>query len=139
MSYWLASLTKVLENQSLSCLVELSYVLMDIGHTQYFMRSRFKEFYIYVLNSSFLKIVESLLRRSYFKYSKISNISPWLIDIFKHMFWDLNLRGLIFGGANIRRAFCVSINVFKSLKSITVFIKHIYHRQKRAFFELKSP
>ena len=39
-------------------------------------------------------------------YRKISNVSPGLIEVFKHF-----LGGLIFGGAYIRRAFCVSVRV----------------------------
>ena len=44
-------------------------------------------------------------------YRKIPNISPGLIDIFKHILGGLYSGGLIFGGAYIRRAFWVSNDV----------------------------
>ena len=45
------------------------------------------------------------------KYRKIPNISPGLIEVRKHFLGGLYSGGLIFGGAYIRRAFCVSVRV----------------------------
>ena len=45
------------------------------------------------------------------KYRKIPNVSPGLIEVFKHFLGGLYSGGLIFGGAYIRRAFCVSVRV----------------------------
>ena len=44
-------------------------------------------------------------------YRKIPNVSPGLIEVFKHFLGGLYSGGLIFGGAYIRRAFCVSVRV----------------------------
>ena len=44
-------------------------------------------------------------------YRKIPNVSPGLIEVFKHFLGGLYSGGLTFGGAYIRRAFCVSVRV----------------------------
>ena len=44
-------------------------------------------------------------------YRKIPNISPRLIEVRKHFLGAYIRGGLIFGGAYIRRAFCVSVRV----------------------------
>ena len=44
-------------------------------------------------------------------YRKIPNVSPGLIEVFKHFLGGLYSGGLIFEGAYIRRAFCVSVRV----------------------------
>ena len=46
-------------------------------------------------------------------YPKIQNISLGLIEVRKHFLGGLYPGGLIFGGAYIRRAFCVSGRVSK--------------------------
>ena len=46
-------------------------------------------------------------------YRKIPNISPGSIEVRKHFFG-----GLIFGGAYIRRAFCVSVRVSRPQNSL---------------------
>ena len=71
-------------------------------------------------------------------YRKILNISLRLIDISKHIFGGKYL-GDLYSGGHIRRAFCVSICVIKTLKSIFISIKYLYHMLKRAFFKVKSP
>ena len=45
------------------------------------------------------------------KYRKIPNVSPGLIEVFKHFLGGLYSGRLTFGGAYIRRAFCVSVRV----------------------------
>ena len=73
-------------------------------------------------------------------YRKILNISLGLIDISKHILRGLYLGGLYSGGgAHIRRAVCDSICVIKTLKSIFISIKYLYHMHKRAFSKVKSP
>ena len=67
-------------------------------------------------------------------YREIPNVSPGLRDIFKHI-----LGGLYSGGAYTRREFCVSICIFKTLKSLDISIKYLHYRQKRASLQLKSP
>ena len=66
------------------------------------------------------------------------HISPGLVDSFKHILGGLYSRGAVIQGAYIRKAFCVSICVFKTLKSINILIKYLHYRQKRAFFKQKS-
>ena len=46
-----------------------------------------------------------------YTYRKIPNVSPGLIEVFKHFLGGLYSGGLTFGGAYIRRAFCVSVRV----------------------------
>ena len=57
-------------------------------------------------------------------YRKIPNVSPGLIKVFKHFLVGLYSGGLIFGGAYIRRAFCVSIFVSRLVKSIIISMKY---------------
>ena len=49
------------------------------------------------------------------------------------------IRGAYIRGAYIWRAFCVSICISKTLKSIIISINHRHDRQKRFIFMLKSP
>ena len=64
-------------------------------------------------------------------YRKIPNISPGLLDIFKHIL------GAYIRGACIRTAFGVSICVFKNLKSVKISINYRYCGQKISFFKLR--
>ena len=55
---------------------------------------------------------KATLHRKYTNiYRKILNVSPGPIEVFKHFLGGLYSGGLIFGGAYIRRAFCVSVRV----------------------------
>ena len=51
-------------------------------------------------------------------YSKIPNISPGLIEVLKHFLGGLYSGRLTFGGAYIRRAFCVSVRVSRPRNSL---------------------
>ena len=64
-----------------------------------------------------------------FAYRKIPNISPGLIEVRKHFLGGLYSGGLIFGGAYIRRAFCVSVRVSRpqnSLLHIAILGKKVF-------------
>ena len=51
-------------------------------------------------------------------YGKISNISPGLIEDPKHFLGGLYLGRLMFGGAYIRSAFCVSVRLPRPQNSL---------------------
>ena len=55
--------------------------------------------------------VDCKIRIILLRYRKIPNVSPGLIKVSKHFLVGLYSGGLIFGGAYIRRAFCVSVRV----------------------------
>ena len=73
-------------------------------------------------------------------YRKIPNVSPRLIEVFKHFLGGLYSGGLMFGGAYIRRAFCVSVRVSipqNSLLYIAIIGKNVFLGQNNVYFALK--
>ena len=75
------------------------------------------------------------------KYRKIPNVSPGLIEVFKHFLGGLYSGGLIFGGAYIRRAFCVSVRVSRPQYSLLYIAirgkKGVSLGQNHIYFVLK--
>ena len=89
-------------------LLAMSYVLVEVLHRQDIHMSVLKDcnWMWFVLQFHFcLTLTVIVLHR------KIPNVSPGLIEVFKHFLGGLYSGGLIFGGAYIRRAFCVSVRV----------------------------
>ena len=76
---------------------------------------------------------------TYLTYCKIPNISHGLIEIRKHFLGGLHSGVLVFRGAYIRRAFCVSIFVSRRVKCIIISMKYRYHWQKLSFLKQNSP
>ena len=75
------------------------------------------------------------------KYRKIPNVSPGLIEVFKHFLGGLHSGGPIFGGAYIRRAFCVSVRVSRPQYSLLYIAirgkKGVSLGQNHIYFVLK--
>ena len=74
-------------------------------------------------------------------YRKIPNISPGLVKVRKHFLGGLYSRGLILGGAYIRKAFCVSVRVSSPQNSLLCIAiigkKGVSLGQNHLYFALK--
>ena len=95
-------------------------------------------------NKHFLLIFRKLFAEGFdlkelLEYRKIPNISPGLIKVRKPFFGGLYSGGLMFGGAYIRKAFCVSMFVSSLVKAITISMKYRYYKKKLSFFKQMSP
>ena len=84
-----------------------------------------------------LKILS--LRSYCSSYRIILNISPGLIDIYKHILGALYSGGLYSGDLYPEGILCQCLHI-KTSKSIIIstIMKYRYYRQNRYFFELKS-